>query len=155
MTRSIVSMAAGVLLAWLVFDGPGSSSQRLAVAEPLPAATAESPTDWREDYAYSMGVSAMHYFYPYLRMAEVRHRWTMTDVKHPEVEPNHALNSFWHATRLTDHNWKEGGAPNNDTAYSGGWLLVDRAGPIGCQGIDAKALSLALDQGKRQVFAAN
>jgi hypothetical protein len=72
-----------------------------------------------------MGVAAMHYFYPYLRMAEVRHRWTMTDVKHPEVQPNHALNTFWHASRLTDHNWQEGGAPNNDTAYSGGWLLVD------------------------------
>ncbi len=126
MNRLLLSMAAGVVLAWFFLIGPGSSSQRVAVVEPLPAAAAESPTDWREDYAYNMGVAAMHYLYPYLRMAEVRHRWTMTDVKHPEVEPNHALNSFWYATRLTDHHWQEGGAPNNDTAYSGGWLLVDK-----------------------------
>jgi hypothetical protein len=89
-------------------------------------AAAESSSDWREDYAYSMGVAAMHYAYPYLRMAEVRHRWTMTDVEHPEVQPNHALNTFWHATRLTDATWKEGGAPNNDTLYSGAWLKVDK-----------------------------
>ena len=51
MIRLIVSMAAGVVLAWLVLDGPGSSPQRVAVAAPLPAAAAESPSDWREDYA--------------------------------------------------------------------------------------------------------
>ncbi len=123
MIRWLGSMTAGVVLAWWVLAAPGSVSQRVAAAEP--AAAAEPSTDWREDYAYNMGVAAMHYLYPYFRMAEVRHRWTMTDVEHPEVEPNHALNSFWHAARLTDHHWKEGGAPNNDTVYSGGWLLVD------------------------------
>ena len=44
-------MAAGVVLAWV------------AAAEPVSAATAESPTDWREDYAYNMGVAAMHYLF--------------------------------------------------------------------------------------------
>lgn len=81
--------------------------------------------DWREDYAHSMGVAALHYAYPWLRMAEVRHRWAVSDVDFPAVQPNHGLNSFWHASRLTDHNWQEGGAPNNDTAYSVAWLLVD------------------------------
>ena len=85
---------------------------------------AVSATDWRENYAYNMGVAAMHYTYPYLRMAHVRWNWTMAEAKHPEVQPNNSLNTFWHASRLTDSNWTEGGAPNNDTLYSVAMLHV-------------------------------
>ncbi len=84
----------------------------------------EASNDWREDYAYSMGIAALHYTYPYLRMARTRWDWTRETPAHPEVTPNKALNTFWHASRLTDANWKEGGAPNNDTLYTIAWLHV-------------------------------
>ena len=84
----------------------------------------QPPVDWRENYAYNLGVAAMHYSYPYLRMAQVRWNWTKAEPSHPEVQPNNALNQFWHASRLTDANWVEGGAPNNDTLYSVAMLKV-------------------------------
>lgn len=42
----------------------------MAAAERDSAASLAS--DWREDYAYSMGIAAMNYAYPYYRMAHVR-----------------------------------------------------------------------------------
>lgn len=103
----------------------GASSVVESAAAANRAGVVERAPDWREDYAYGMGLAAMHYAYPWLRMAQVRYRWTMADVKHPAIEPNHALNRFWSATELVDHNWTEGGGPNNDTTYSMAWLLVD------------------------------
>lgn len=126
MLKILASIATGALLAWVILAGPGANSPRTTAVKGEPEVPVVLPSDWREDYAYSMGVAAMHYFYPYVRMAEVRHRWTVADVKDPAVEPNHALNEFWHATRLTNHNWREGGAPNNDTVYTVAWLLVDK-----------------------------
>jgi hypothetical protein len=92
--------------------------------EPEPDGESVVATDWREDYAFNMGVAGMHYFYPYLRMAMVRWDWTQEPSPYPEVVPNLALNRFWHGSRLTDASWREGGAPNNDTLYSIAWLHV-------------------------------
>jgi hypothetical protein len=32
------------------------------------------------------------------------------------------VNRFWHAARLTDATWRDGGCPNNDTLYSLSWV---------------------------------
>jgi hypothetical protein len=114
-------ISAGVLLLGLMASCMLPSA---AVGAEAGAGKNTAP-DWREDYAYTMGVAAMHYTYPYLRMAHVRWNWTMAEAVHPEVQPNKALNTFWHAARLTDSDWTEGGAPNNDTVYSVAMLLVD------------------------------
>ena len=34
------------------------------------------------------------------------------------------LNEFWHGTQLINAEWRDGGAPNNDTLYSMTWLHV-------------------------------
>ena len=111
MRISIISAIAGLLL--LINPIAGLTEEG-----------AQPQDDWRENYAYNLGVAAMHYSYPYLRMAQVRWNWTMAKPQHPEVQPNHALNQFWHASRLTDADWVEGGAPNNDTLYSIAMLKV-------------------------------
>ncbi len=115
------ALFAAVLLPLSVFMYKGSNAQA-AVDE----AAASEQVDWREDYAYSMGVAAMHYAYPYWRMAHVRYDWTMKEVtpSASAVTPNGALNRFWHASLLTNADWKDGGAPNNDTLYSMAWLHV-------------------------------
>jgi len=84
-------------------------------------------SDWREEYAYAMGISAMHYVYPYWRMAHVRYDWTQKTLpeKYAAVVPNQQLHKFWNASKLTNSDWQEGGGPNNDTLYSGVWLKLD------------------------------
>jgi hypothetical protein len=42
-----------------------------------PVMLSDSTGGWREGYAYSMGIAAINYAYPWLRMAEVRHRWAV------------------------------------------------------------------------------
>ncbi len=32
------------------------------------------------------------------------------------------MNDFWHASRLMDASYRDGGCPNNDTLYSMAWL---------------------------------
>jgi hypothetical protein len=105
-------------------DEAGAAASSDATEIGKEAAREEGTTSWREDYAYSMGTAAMHYAYPYLRMAHVRWDWTIKTPAHPEVVPNNALNTFWHASKLTNADWREGGTPNNDTLYSVAWLHV-------------------------------
>lgn len=90
------------------------------------ARTQTTSASWREEYAYTMGVAAMHYAYPYWRMAHVRYDWTQKLIPSPVslVVPNKALNQFWNASRLTNADWQEGGGPNNDTLYSNAWVYV-------------------------------
>ena len=122
MFKKIVTLAAISVLTIGAISGCSRD-----VAPPVSAEKAETPSsDWREDYAYSMGVAAMHYAYPFWRMAHVRYDWTMKELESPAslVVPNQANNQFWHATVLTNADWKEGGAPNNDALYSIAWVHV-------------------------------
>ena len=77
--------------------------------------------DWRSEWAYSLGLQAFAYGFPYVHNARLRHRW-MTDDRNPDVVPYAAVNHFWHARRLLDANFRDGGCPNNDTLYSLAWL---------------------------------
>ena len=42
--------------------------------------------------------------------------------RNPTFTPYAAVNEFWHATRLMDASYRDGGCPNNDTLYSTAWL---------------------------------
>ena len=50
-----------------------------------PVVAAEN--DWREQYAYSMGISALNFLYPYLRGAMVRWNWSVQETQHPYRYP--------------------------------------------------------------------
>ena len=93
-----------------------------ALAKPN-AARPEDPLSWREQYAYSMGMAAYPYVFPYLNMPKLRWMWT-TQPRDPLNTPYMAINHFWHATRLSNAEYRDGGSPNNDTLYSTAWVNV-------------------------------
>lgn len=79
------------------------------------------PADWRAEYAYTAGVQAFVYGFPYIYYAQLRHAW-VTSKRDPEVVPYAAVNHFWHAGRLLDASYRDGGSPSTDSLYSLAWL---------------------------------
>lgn len=77
--------------------------------------------DWRAEYAYTAGVQAFVYGFPYISYAQLRHAW-VTNKRDPEVVPYAAVNHFWHAQRLLDASYRDGGSPSTDTLYSLAWV---------------------------------
>ena len=86
-------------------------------APPLPT----GPVDWRAEYAYTAGVQAFIYGFPYIYNAQLRHDW-VTNRRDPDVVPYAAVNHFWHAARLLDAGYRYGGCPSTDTLYTIAWL---------------------------------
>jgi hypothetical protein len=79
--------------------------------------------DWREEFAYTAGVQAFVYGFPYIYYAQLRHAW-VTNERDPEVVPYAAVNHFWHAGRLLDATYRDGGSPSTDSLYSFAWVDV-------------------------------
>ena len=77
--------------------------------------------DWKAEYAYTAGVQAFIYGFPYIYNAQLRHEW-VTNPRDPDVIPFAAVDEFWHAARLLDATYRDGGCPNNDTLYSVSWV---------------------------------
>lgn len=80
-----------------------------------------APPDWRAEYAYTAGVQAFIYGFPYISYAGLRHAWVTTK-RDPGVVPYAAVNHFWHAGRTLDASYRDGGSPSTDTLYSLAWL---------------------------------
>jgi hypothetical protein len=80
-------------------------------------------TDWREEYAYTLGLQAYIYGFPWVYLSQLRWQW-VTQPVNPDTTPYAALNHFWHQKSLTDAQYYDGGSPNNDTMYSIAWLNV-------------------------------
>ena len=85
------------------------------------APTVTGTQDWRAEYAYTAGVQAFIYGFPYIHNAKLRHDW-VTQARDTAVIPYAAVNQFWHAARLIDATYRDGGCPNNDALYSLAWL---------------------------------
>ncbi len=82
--------------------------------------------DWREEYAYTLGVQAYIYAFPLIYMSELRYDWSNV----PESSFYSGLNQFHHKKVLSNHiNFTSGGSPNQDTFYSFGWVDL-RDGPV-------------------------
>jgi hypothetical protein len=77
--------------------------------------------DWKAGYAYTTGLQAFIYGFPYIYNSKLRHDW-VTSKRDPDVVPYAAVNCFWHAARVMDASYRDGGCPNNDTLYSLAWL---------------------------------
>jgi hypothetical protein len=101
---------AVVVALWLATSATGPGMFEPAYADESPS------TDWREQNAYTLGVQAYIYCFPWSYMAEAR--WTRT-------EPvDHQADRFEHTRKLEDANHLTGGAPNNDTLYSRAWVYL-------------------------------
>jgi len=101
----------------------------LLFALALPCAAGPSSAaknDWREEYAYTLGVQAYTYAFPLIYMSKLRYDWTNV----PDSSFYASLNHFHHKKVLADHiNYTSGGSPNQDTLYSWGWMDL-REGPV-------------------------
>jgi hypothetical protein len=93
------------------------SSSVPALAEPAP-----DTDDWREQYAYSVGVQAYIYAGPLLYLTELRYKWTTDATSFPYAP----LNRFYHFRNIADATYKDGGSPNNDTLYSWGFFDLSK-----------------------------
>ena len=67
-------------------------------------------SDWEENYAYTLGVQAFIYAYPWTYMPKAY--WDRL------TAGTAGLNEFAHIRELVDATHTAGGAPNNDTLYS-------------------------------------
>ena len=75
-------------------------------------------TDWREEYAYTLGTQAYIFFgYPWVYLAQIRYGW-VTQPRSPDTIRYAALNHFAHIKDLADASYRDGGSPNQDTIYS-------------------------------------
>jgi hypothetical protein len=82
-------------------------------------------TDWREEYAYTLGLQAYIYGYPWVYLPRLRWQW-VTQPVNPTTTPYAALHHFWHQGALIDEQYREGGFPTVDTLYSVAWVDVRR-----------------------------
>lgn len=106
--------------------GASTSGLRGAEADVGPVVAPDPVFDWQGEYAYTLGVQALIYGFPYVYGAQTRHKWVAQEPDDAEVNPHPAVNRFWHAARLTDATWRDGGCPNNDTLYSISWVDLSR-----------------------------
>lgn len=58
-------------------------------------------TNWQEEFAYTLGVQAYIYGFPWINLAAYRWLW-VTQVSIDDTHPYAPLNMFYHATKLTD-----------------------------------------------------
>jgi hypothetical protein len=82
--------------------------------------------DWRAEYAYSTGLQAFIYGFPYIYNAQIRHRWVTQEPADVSVVPCAGVNQFWHGTRLVDATWRGGSNPSNAALYSWAWVDVGK-----------------------------
>jgi len=83
------------------------------------------PADWREQYAYTLGMQAYIFSFPWSYLPELRYTW-VTQKPSNASTPYAPLNHFWHLRQLADASYRDGGSPNYDTLYSIAWLDVSK-----------------------------
>jgi len=86
-----------------------------------------STSDWREEYAYTLGTQAYICVYSWLYFATLRYDW-ISRVKPAGYVGGVSMpyNQFYHYTDLVTPASQAGGTPNNDTLYSLCFLDLDK-----------------------------
>lgn len=94
------------------------------------AAPASAGDGWQENYAYSLGMQAYVWGFPWIYNAQLRWLWTTKEgqkVSQQAGKPDlyAPVNSFHRSEQLASpENSKSGGSPNCDTLYATAWLDV-------------------------------
>jgi hypothetical protein len=85
---------------------------------PMLPNTAIENADWRESWAYLIGMQAYAYGFPAIYYTKLRFGM----VRKPQGVINTPLNTLFHVPRLSDHSDQYGGSPMRDAIYSVAWL---------------------------------
>lgn len=83
-------------------------------------------TDWREQYAYTLGMQAYVFGFPYVYLPTLRADWVTRPKAANDITPYAPINHFSHVRNLADASYRGGGSPNQDTLYSTAWLDVGK-----------------------------
>ena len=110
MKRIICSVAVAAVLSFT------SVSAQDAAAKP----------DWREQYAYTLGVQAYVFGFPYVYLPSLRADWVTRPKAAGDITPYAPINHFSHVRNLADPSYRGGGSPNQDTLYSTAWVDVSK-----------------------------
>lgn len=121
-----IALAAGLAsaLGWAQAQ-PAAPAPAIGAAKPLVNRITGAAPDasWEEEYAYSLGVTAYVHLFPWMYNALLRWRWATAGVPGMAMSsPVFAPNVLTHQRGLLDARYKDGGRPNSDTVYSGGWI---------------------------------
>jgi hypothetical protein len=95
-----------------------------AAAQTADLAAPAKAGGWREDYAYSLGIHAYIFGFPWIYLPTIRWSWVNVPKPPGSITPYAALNHFYNVQKLADASYRDGGAPNNDTLYSIAWIDV-------------------------------
>ena len=90
------------------------------------AQDAPGKTDWRELYAYTLGIQAYVFGFPYVYLPSLRADWVTRPKAANDITPYAPINHFSHVRSLADASYRGGGSPNQDTLYSTAWLDVSK-----------------------------
>ena len=89
----------------------------------LPQRTLSQTGEWEEEYAYSLGVQAYIYGFPWIYNAQLRWLWASLGGEELSAETGlpdmyAPINSFNHIGKIATPDDQTGGSPNCDTVYS-------------------------------------
>jgi hypothetical protein len=109
--------------------GKDAEAASVAVAQEAnaggaPNCSQQPASDWRETYAYTLGLQAYIFGFPYVYLPTLRWSWVTQPKPAGGTTPYAPLNHFHHVRTLADADYRDGGSPNNDTLYSIAWVDV-------------------------------
>ena len=123
----VQSLLGCVLAAVLLAQAPVAAHAQTApelkpAARPNPITGATPDATWEEEFAYTLGVQAYTYAFPWTYNSLMRWRWATVPMADLSTESGLVLpNVLVHQRKLTDAKWRNGGRPNSDTLYSSTW----------------------------------
>ena len=84
-------------------------------------------SDWEESYAYSLGIQAYVWGFPWIYLTQLAWLWTSPEGKRiAEAKgmklPWAPMNHFFNSPNLAEPGVSTGGSPNCDTLYSVAWI---------------------------------
>ena len=111
--------------------GPQHAPWSEPLREAIDAIESGAREEWQEQYAYSLGLQAYIYGFPWIYLSQLRWLWTTEGGKALAKAkgltlPWAPLNTFWNSPQLATPDNTTGGSPNHDTLYSVAWLDLSR-----------------------------
>ncbi|HEX3478551.1 MAG TPA: DUF1254 domain-containing protein [Kofleriaceae bacterium] len=90
--------------------------------------TADPGALWEEANAYSLGIQAYIWGFPWIYLSQLAWLWTSPEGKAITggKTPWAPMNSFWRASQVAAPGSATGGSPNADTLYATAWLDLSR-----------------------------
>ena len=74
-------------------------------AKDLPNFASMTKEEQEEALAYSLGIHAYTFGFPWVYLSQLRYVWTQVDPGN-DMTPYMPVNTFWHSKRLTDASYK-------------------------------------------------